>query len=85
MFTRRYGYTIRGRGRAQDPSIQVTGASATAYLAQVNWLLGDVGQARKTMEDAVARSLESAHVPTLANVYGFKGVFEIFCGDAAAA
>ncbi len=78
-------YDVEGAGGLKIQSIQDTGATATAYLAQVNWLLGDVGQARKTMEDAVARSLETAHVPTLANVYGFKGVFEIICGDAAAA
>jgi class 3 adenylate cyclase/predicted ATPase len=63
--------------------IQDTGATATAYLAQANWLLGDVGRARELMEEAITRAVETAHVPTQANIYYFKAVFEMLRGDAA--
>ncbi len=62
-----------------------TGACARAYLAIVNWLLGDVGPARTLVEEAVAQAIETGHVPTLVNTYLLKGRFEIIRGDAAAA
>ncbi len=37
------------------------------------------------MEEAVARAVESAHVPTLANAYYLKAMFETVCGNAEAA
>ena len=62
-----------------------TGVCATIYLAQANWLLGDIGRARELIEDGDARAAELAHVTTQTNAYFFKAIFEILCGDAAAA
>jgi predicted ATPase len=61
-----------------------TGASATAYLANAGWHLGEVGRARVLIEEAVARAAESVHVPTRVNVYYFNALYEIFRGDAKA-
>jgi predicted ATPase len=61
-----------------------TGSTATAYLAHTTWQLGDVTRARELIEAAVARAIKSRHVPTLANVYHFKAIFEILRGDAGA-
>ena len=52
------------------------GVSATVYLALTNWLLGEAGPARKLIEEAIARAVESAHAPTLANAYWFKALFD---------
>ncbi len=62
-----------------------SGASATAYLAHTNWLVGEVGRARELIEEAVARAVESAHAPTQTLIHHFKAVFEILRGDARAA
>jgi predicted ATPase len=60
-------------------------ASATIYLAYVCWHLGDIKRARELSDDAIARAVESAHRPTLANVWSFKAAFEMLRGDAEAA
>ena len=44
-----------------------TRACATAYLARTNWILGEFGRTLELNEEAVARAVESGHVPTLAN------------------
>ncbi len=62
-----------------------TGAAATGYLALTNWLLGEAGPARKLIEEAIARAVESAHVPTQAQVYWWKALFDVFRDDAQAA
>ena len=62
-----------------------SGVIATAYLAHTIWQLGQVGRARELIEEAVARAVESDHVPTQTNTYFFKAMFEILRGDAAAA
>jgi predicted ATPase len=62
-----------------------SGVGAMAFLAQANWLLGEVGRARELIEEAAARAVESAHVPTQANLHHFKALFEIVRGDAGAA
>jgi len=62
-----------------------TGASTVAYLARVNWALGDVGGASKLITEAVARAVELAHIATLTNTHYFKALFEIVRGDPAAA
>ena len=59
-------------------------ASATIYLAQAYWRLGDIKRARELSEEAVARAVDSAHGPTLANTWTFKAAFELNCGDADA-
>jgi predicted ATPase len=59
-------------------------ASATAHLAHTKWQLGEVDRARELIEESVARAIESAHGPTLANTYTFKALFEMFRGDAEA-
>ncbi len=62
-----------------------TGFGATLYLAPINWVLGDVGKARKLIEEALARALESAHVPTLTNAYAYTAMLETLRGDVEAA
>ena len=62
-----------------------SGPAATANLAHITWVLGDVGRARELIEEAVMRAVESAHAPTMANIYHFKAVFEVLRGDAAGA
>ena len=59
-----------------------TGAGATVFLALTNWLLGEVGPARKLIEAAIARAVE--HPPTLAVAHWNKAVFESFRDDAEA-
>jgi len=60
------------------------GALATVYLALANWLLGEAGTARNLAEEAIARAVESAHAPTLANTYCIKAVFDAVRDDAEA-
>ncbi len=59
-------------------------ASATIYLAQTYWQLGDIKRARELSEEAVARAVDSAHGPTLGNIWLFTAAFESNCGDADA-
>jgi predicted ATPase len=61
------------------------GAAATAHLAHASWQLGEIRRARELIGDSVARAVESAHAPTLANTYHFNALFEIIRGDAGAA
>ena len=58
---------------------------AMAYLAQANWVLGEIGRARELIEVAVLRAVECGHVPTQINTYRIKAVFDILRGDAGAA
>ena len=62
-----------------------TGAVARVYLAHTRWILGEVGRTQELADEASARGVATNHVPTLANVCHFKGVFEICRGDARAA
>ena len=62
-----------------------TGAVATVHLAQANWLLGNVDQARELMQEAVTRAGATTHAPTVANVDYFRAVFEVLRGDTGAA
>ena len=54
------------------------GIVATAYLAQVLWLLGEVELAGQRMKETTARAAKSRHVTT--NAYGFfmAAQFELF-------
>jgi predicted ATPase len=61
-----------------------TDVAAMESLAITSWLLGEIGQAHKLIEQAVTRAVESAHIPNLTNVYGFKGWLEFLRGDAQA-
>jgi predicted ATPase len=63
---------------------QDTSAGATSFLAEANWLLGSVRRGRDLIEGAVLRSVESGHVPTLANTYQHKVFFEILRDDPEA-
>jgi hypothetical protein len=56
-----------------------------AILALTSWLLGEVVREHELMEVAIARAVESAHEPTVANTYFLKALFEMLRGDAAAA
>jgi predicted ATPase len=58
--------------------------SATAYLAHDVWQLGEIERARQLIDHAASRAVESGHIPTLANAYAFKTLFEMFRGDAQA-
>jgi predicted ATPase len=55
---------------------QETGAGATAFLAHISWLFGDFSRARKLIEEAAARAIETSHIPTQANVGYLKALFE---------
>ena len=57
-------------------------ASATIYLAQACWQLGDFKRARELSDEAIARAVDLAHGPTLANTWSFKAALEMYRGDA---
>ncbi len=59
-------------------------AASKAFLAQALWVLGEVGYAGALTEEAVARAVEAAHPPTLANTLSLKAQLEILRGDAQA-
>jgi class 3 adenylate cyclase/predicted ATPase len=61
------------------------GALSGVFLAITKWLLGEVGQARAFIEEAVGHAIQTDHVITLVTTYVFKAHFEIVRGDAAAA
>ena len=67
-------------GLSHDP-----GASPLVYIALIGWLLGELGQTRDLINEAVARSVETAHAPTLANTYIFVGLLDMYRGSAEAA
>ena len=67
-------------GLSHDP-----GASPLVYIALIGWLLGELGQTRDLINEAVARSVETAHAPTLANTYNFVGLLDMYRGSAEAA
>ena len=56
-----------------------------AYLASTEWLLGNAARARNLIEDAVARSIDAGHVPTLGSSYTFAAQLEALRGDPVAA
>jgi adenylate cyclase len=60
------------------------GAAATGNLAVANWLLGEAGPAWKLIEEAIARAVESAHSPTLADAYRLNALFDALRDDAEA-
>jgi predicted ATPase/class 3 adenylate cyclase len=59
--------------------------AATTYLAVATWCVGDIGRARELMDEALARAVESAHAPTLVNMYFGHAWLEILRGDEGAA
>ena len=61
------------------------GLTAMAYLASTEWLLGNAARARNLIEDAVARSIDAGHVPTLGGSYLFAAQLEVLRGDPIAA
>jgi class 3 adenylate cyclase/predicted ATPase len=61
------------------------GLTARAYLASTEWLLGNAARARNLIEDAVARSVDAGHVPTLGSSYLFAAQLEALRGDPVAA
>jgi class 3 adenylate cyclase/predicted ATPase len=56
--------------------------AATMYLAHTKWQFGEVGRARQLIDEAVVRTVESAHVPSQGNTYVFKALFETVRGSA---
>ena len=61
-----------------------SGITSMAILARLYWQLGEVESAREPIEQAVMRAVEARHVPTLANVYVYKGLLEMLRGDPEA-
>ena len=59
-------------------------AATAAFLALATWVLGEVGRARELIDGAIARAVEAAHPPTLANIPALKALLEILRGDAEA-
>ena len=64
---------------------QDAAACASTFLAFTDWMLGDVGNTRARMEQAIARAIETNHVLTQANTYQHMAFFEIVRGDCDAA
>jgi len=52
------------------------------YLAHTKWQFGEVGRARQLIDEAVVRTVESAHVPSQGNTYVFKALLETVRGSA---
>ncbi len=63
---------------------QDSAVAATGLLALATWRLGAVERARELMNEAVARAVESVHVPTLASRYSGQGLLEMVRDDAIA-
>jgi predicted ATPase len=61
------------------------GVAAMAYLAEAEWVLGNVRRARNLIDKSVAGAIEAAHVPTPANSYNVMAEHEMFRGDVDAA
>jgi tetratricopeptide (TPR) repeat protein len=59
-----------------------TRVGAIVCLGSAALMLGDIGGARKLIEEAVARAVASDHVPELINAYGAKAGIEISLGHA---
>jgi predicted ATPase len=60
------------------------GVVATAFLAKVSWLVGEVARAKELIEQAVARAIQSEDVPSKVNVYVRQAALEAIRGDAEA-
>ena len=54
------------------------GAGARAFLAKASWLLGEVAEARELSEQAVARAIQSDHIPSRAVVYAYGLSLKLF-------
>jgi DNA-binding response OmpR family regulator/class 3 adenylate cyclase/predicted ATPase len=54
---------------------------AMTYLALTLWALGRFGRACSLMEEAVARALETGHIPTIALAHDQAAGFEMMRGD----
>ncbi len=62
-----------------------TDVGAMLYLAHVEWQLGEPARARELMEEAVNRSVETAHIPNQIAASMFNAVFDSVRCDAEAA
>jgi hypothetical protein len=49
-------------------------ASATIYLAEISWHLGDIKRGCELCEQAAARALDTAHPATLANTLALDSI-----------
>src|SRR6185437_14465969 len=58
---------------------------AMIYLAHTEWLLGQVGRVRKLIDEAVARAVETGHVPTQSTAYYYEALLETFGGNGSGA
>jgi class 3 adenylate cyclase/tetratricopeptide (TPR) repeat protein len=61
------------------------GVLINVYLAIAVWLLGDVARAREFAEQALARAVQSEHVPSKALAHTYRAFLETLRGDAKAA
>jgi class 3 adenylate cyclase/predicted ATPase len=58
---------------------------AIGVLAMVAWQLGEIEEARRLLNQAIAGAVAMDHPPTLVNTRHLRTIFEIVRGDAAAA
>jgi class 3 adenylate cyclase/tetratricopeptide (TPR) repeat protein len=58
---------------------------AGSYLALTLWQLGEFDQARRVMQEAIARAVASGHFPTQAIAYYVEGLLEMLFGHVDAA
>ena len=67
--------------RVHGPDYRVT---AKAFLAVVDWLLGDAAGAAAQFQEALAEAMASNHAPTIANTNWYKAHLEAARGDPEA-
>jgi tetratricopeptide (TPR) repeat protein len=60
------------------------GLTTMAYLANTEWVLGNVERSRNLITEATALAIEAGHVPTLGSAYSFAAQLEVLRGDSAA-
>ncbi len=62
-----------------------TSVGAVGVLAMTAWHLGEIDEARRLLDQAIARAAAMGHAPTLVNAQHIRTIFEITRGDAVAA
>jgi tetratricopeptide (TPR) repeat protein len=56
-------------------------AAAPLYLGYISWLWGQFEQARDFIGEGIARTAETAHVPTQVNLHHYLALLEIIRGE----
>jgi len=60
------------------------GSTAAGFLACASWILGDVDESRRLVEEAIERATQVGHTPSLINVRWYQALVEILRGDVDA-